>query len=723
MVCAGAVAAIAPLAASAQDVANEAELPEVVVEGATLDAKAKPRIKKQAPSAPFAAPVQSSAPANKSKSSIPKPASTEADGSVDGSPSPQADSQPSASAQQVAPSTQNASHDDVSGVEARKIGTPVSVVTGEELKARQIRNAADALRSLPGVSVSASGGAGGQATQVRLRGAEGNHTLVVIDGIEANDTSSGEFDFSSLDAEDIERIEVLRGAQSGLYGSRAIGGVVNIITRRGKGPLAIRARTEAGSFGTRDAAVSASAANERGYFSAGFSARESDGFNIAAQGNEDDGYTRSSLNVRTGVTISDGLSADFSLRRSSTFTEFDTVDFFAPEGVDQVPVDSNNESERVVWLGGGKLTWEMFGGGLTHVAGGNFNTTVLQSADDFGQAKFDNARDRVFYQATTRFGAPDEGLRHSLSGLVESETETFTPSGNFNDGDERRRERLAYAGEYRGEFLDRVFPTASIRREDNDTFVDFTSWKAGVSVDVREIGVRPHASVGTAVALPGMFEQFGSVLGAFVGNPNLVPEESFGWDAGVEFTLLAGKAVVDVTYFEADLENEIVGFGTSLLNLTGESKRQGLEVAARSALFEGVTVGAAYTWLDATDPTGLAETRRPEHSGRADVNYVFSQGRGLINVAAIYNGTVKDSAFFNLNVDPFFGSRTVTLDSYWLVNVAASYQVAPGVEIYGRVENLLDEQYQEVFGFEAPDIAAYAGVRLTYEDGVTAFAQ
>ena len=149
-------------------------------------------------------------------------------------PRRQPSSPPPESSSVPAPATETTTGEAIAGVPAYTIGNAVSVVTGEELRAQQIRTAADALRSLPGVAVGRSGGIG-NFTQVRIRGAEGNHTLVLIDGIEVNNLSDGEFDFSNLSAEDIERIEVIRGPMSGLYGSNAVGGVVNIITRQGRG--------------------------------------------------------------------------------------------------------------------------------------------------------------------------------------------------------------------------------------------------------------------------------------------------------------------------------------------------------------------------------------------------------------------------------------------------------------------------------------------------------
>src|SRR5690606_18691353 len=167
------------------------------------------------------------------------------------------------------------------GIPNAHLGTAVTVVTGEDLQRQQIRHAADALRSLPGVSVNRAAGSPAGLTQVRIRGAEANHTLVLIDGIEANAGSSGEFDFSDLMIEDIERIEVIRGPQSALYGSNAIGGVINVITKRGGGPLAITARAEGGSFGTKGGAARVSGGNERIWGSATVQHQRSDGFNIA----------------------------------------------------------------------------------------------------------------------------------------------------------------------------------------------------------------------------------------------------------------------------------------------------------------------------------------------------------------------------------------------------------------------------------------------------------
>jgi vitamin B12 transporter len=319
--------------------------------------------------------------------------------------------------------------------------------------------------------------------------------------------------------------------------------------------------------------------------------------------------------------------------------------------------------------------------------------------------------------------------KHSLSGRVEKENERF--SSHFSDAfppdDDKTNERgrMSYTGEWRGGFAERLFLTAGIRRDDNDNFQDFTTWRTAASLVLRELNARPHASAGTAVKLPTMFEQFGTTQ-FFVPNPSLTPEKSFGWDAGVELTFHSGRMTFDVTYFRANLTDKINGFffdpglgNFTAINLPGESTREGVEISARFKLAPNLTLGGAYTYTDARDPDGQRELRRPPHSARADVAYAFHGGRGAVTLAAIYNGAMDDRAF----VLPFFTpSLRVGLDDYWLVNATARYKLQPGVELFGRVENALDQHYQEAFGFEAAPIAAYAGLKLTLggPDGIGA---
>jgi vitamin B12 transporter len=607
------------------------------------------------------------------------------------------------------------------GVPLDEIGSAVTVITGKQLQEQQIRHAADALRSLPGVSVSQTGGVG-NLTQVRIRGQEADHTLVLIDGVEANDVTSGEFDFSDLSAEDIERIEVIRGPQSGLYGSGAVGGVINIITKGGRGPLTFTALAEGGSFATKNLAGRVSAGNERGHFLLGYSRFTTEGFNIAPEGNEDDGSTLSTFNFKAGLQAFEGFNVDLVVRNSRNIGDYD--EFGGNPGRFMTAFDAANTFDHNVWLTAATARWDMLDGALTHVMRATRNETERTDKSPGSVGHNIGEETKLSYAATYRLSTPGSlGASHVLTGLVESDDQAFTPLSDFGffgaaDGVERSRSATAGAVEYRGTFAERLDVTGTVRRDDNATFEDFTTWRTTASLRLPEQGLRPHASYGTGVRLPTMFENFGSIPGMFKPNPDLGPERVKGWDAGVEVTLMPRAWTLDVTYFKSDLTDKINGFAFdpssglfTAVNLPGLSKRNGIEVASRIALMRDVSLGLAYTYLDARDPDGAEEIRRPPHSGRADLRYLFDGGRGTFDIAAIYNGEMVDTAYEQ--VLPY-GSATVPLDDYLLVNVAASYQMTPGVEFFGRIKNLLDENYQESFGYETAGIAAFAGVRFSY---------
>ncbi len=610
---------------------------------------------------------------------------------------------------------------DVSGVAADKIGTSVSVLTGEQLRQQGIRTAVDALRSLPGVSVSRAGGPQNQSV-VRLRGGESNHTLVRIDGVELNSGTDGIFDFANLTAEDIEQIEVLRGPQSGLYGASALAGVINIITKTSKGPLTVRVRSEVGSFGTKDGSLQISGGNDRAHGILTLYGRQADGFNVSQTGSEDDFARFSNFSFNGGFKLFDNVKIDGLLRHSVTRGGRDNG-FGGVKNGFAVPADDNSFFETGIWLGRLSATLDTLDGRWIHKVFANRARTEAEDTTvpptffgpPFTETISQNTK--LGYTSTYRLDAPSRiPVRHFLTGLVEHEQEMFKQPTNAL-GSLRERSRISGAAEIRGEYYNSLFLSGTLRRDDNEVFDDFTTWRTSAAYKIANTPFRLHTSYGTGVKYPSFSEQFGFFFG-FLPNPDLKPETSRGWDAGIETTLLGGQAVVDVTYFNQDLKNEIdfrtvPVFQFQPFNRTGVSPREGVEVAGRYLIVSGVTLGAAYTYLDAKNDDGTPEVRRAKHSGRADVNWAFNQGRGNLNVAAVYNGHMKDIAF---EAGPPFGSRLVGLDRYWLVSTGASYMVAPGTEVYGRIENLLDQRYEEVFGFNTASLAAYAGLRLTFED-------
>jgi vitamin B12 transporter len=639
-------------------------------------------------------------------------------------PPPQRASAPPATsaAANAAPAAADGTTTGGGGVPVEQVGSAVTVITGEELRQQQVRTVADALRGTPGVAVSRTGGYG-SFTQVRIRGAEGNQTLVLIDGVQANNPVDGEFDFSNLAAEDIERIEVIRGPMSALYGSSAVGGVINIITRKGSGPLALTVRSEFGTSNAHDVAVGLSGGNKVAYFSASANWRETNGYNIAPVGSEADGLILKSYGFRGGVRLTPDLSVDVHARQTDKNADRDG--FGGPAGTIATAIDDPSRLHDRVFVGGVRVQWDTLNKQLTQQVRADYNKTTTSDTDlSFPAFPFltTNTGDRATYNylATYRFDTPAIWAKHTVSGLVEREFETFLFEGTLGDNRLRARDRLSFAGEWRGAFADQVFLTAGVRRDNNSVFDDFTTWRLAAAWAIRPLGLRPHASIGTAVKFPALFEQFGKFPTFFNPNPNLQPETSTGWDAGVEFTLNR-TTTFDVTYFHADLLNKISNsglfVGPTLINLPGTSTRQGIEFALRSRLTPALTGSLAYTHLDAQDSTGFEEVRRPRHAGRADLAYTFAQGRGTANLGVLYNGQQRDIGFFN---DPILGfpvpvtTGNPVVNAYWVVNAAASYKLQPGVELFGRVENLLDARYQEVLGYQAAPITAFAGVKLTF---------
>ncbi|MEL6375041.1 MAG: TonB-dependent receptor [Pseudomonadota bacterium] len=684
--------------------AQGTQLPGVVVEGATIAVPPARRRTRQV-TIPQTQP-QASAPAPVALPAPPVSPSPQSTGPATPQPIATGGGQPTGNPPTVA-----------GGIRRDETGTSLTVVTSDQIAASQARFAADALRALPGVSVNRTGGFGG-LTNIRLRGAESNHTLVLIDGIVANDSADGAFDFGGLLAGDIARIEILRGPQSGLFGSNALGGVINIITKDGRGPARITLRTEGGSFDTAAAGVSLSGGNDWAHGLIAYRARTTNGFDLSPIGREEDGSRLASFVARGGFKLAPNLKIDLTARNQ--VTRGDTDGQSAPAGQLAIATDSADTFRYDLWVAGVNVRYDMFGDRLTHNLFFNRRMTDRTNVSSFGTSSNDSATTTYGYAGTLRLRTRlFAAASHTLTWKLQQEDESFKTTPSFGAGANEGRSRLAAIAQYRIGIAKRAFVTATVRHDDNETVPDFTTWRLSATAKLgsRRLGIRPHASVGTAVKLPTLFEQFGFVPGFFQPNPNLEPEESFGFDVGVEFTVPQAGIVLDVTYFNQDLTNKIgsqtlPGFISTSVNQPGTSTREGVEVAASWKVTRGLLLSAAYTYLDAREANGQREVRRAPHSGRFDLDYTFDAERARLKLSAAYTHDTPDVAF----LQPFFTPTRVTLDPYWLVSVAASYKLRQGVSVFGRLENAFDVDYQEVFGFNTPGFAAYAGLKVTFED-------
>ncbi|MEZ5909093.1 MAG: TonB-dependent receptor [Hyphomicrobiaceae bacterium] len=597
-------------------------------------------------------------------------------------------------------------------------GTAVTVVSGEQLRRQQVRHVSDALRLVPGLSVSRSGNPAG-VTQVRVRGAEGNHVLVMIDGVKANDTPTGEFDFSDLLVGDIERIEVLRGPQSGLWGSNALAGVINVVTRGGKGPARATLTAEAGAFDMRRVAMALRGGTEAAWGSLSFISYEIGGYNLATFGSERDPARQSSFAANGGFRLSPFFSVFGGVRAMSKSFGFD--DFGTPPGAvpggftPQILVDAPNRGRKETRVAYATAQLELLDGRWVQKLTGSFSESDDRSLLPGFTFQAGGERRRLTYTSRLAFEVPGlSGVKHAVTGLAEKEWEDFTTSNTFAPAAiERRRLLDSLALQYTGEVGRMLSLKAAVRLDDSSAFGRFDTWSLSASYTMKPTGSRLHASVGTGVVLPSMYEQFGEFPGFFTPNPDLRPERSFGWDVGIEQPFLDGRVVVDVTYFDQDLQDEIFSsFAGPPRNLTGRSDRRGVEVSGRIKPMPGLTIHTSYTFLDARDGDGLVEVRRPRHAASADAIWTFAGDKARVGLGVVFNGRMRDVVR-----DAFtFAEGRVVLGDYTLVRLTGSYRLTEQLELFARVENLLDQRYQEIYGVNTPGLAAYAGLRLRLEE-------
>lgn len=599
------------------------------------------------------------------------------------------------------------------GIRSDLLGSSFTVISAEDLAQRQTRIVSDVLRDVPGVSVSRTGAVGG-LTQIRMRGAEGNQTLVLIDGIEASDPYYGEFDFATLIADDIGRVEILRGQQSALYGSDAIGGVINYITLTGKEAPGTRARVEGGSFGTKDIAVrTAGVSGPLDYsFSAGH--MDTDGTPTARFGSRDlaSDNTVASTKLIYSPTDTARIKAVLRYSRTKADTNDQDFDFTSPTYGFAIDSDDYYRNRAVYGLVRGEL--DTFGGKWTHALAAQ---GVDAKRDGYSGGAFDSGdegqRQRYTYESTFRFGAPSFAQR--LTGLLDYERETYQNLGPFLtpiQSLERENVNKGAVLQYDATINDRIGLGAALRYDENDRFDNDTTYRLQGSYRF-DSGTRLHAAAGSGIKNPGIFELFGYDPTSFLGNPNLKPEKSNGWEAGVEQSFAAGRARIDVTYFDSKLKDEIFTqfsptFVSSPGNRTTDSTQQGVEVAFAARLGTAWSIDASYTYLDAIE-NDQEEVRRPPHIASLNVGWRGFDQRFGAALTVRYNGATYDNNYTNAVPTP-----RVLLSSFTLVNLGGDWKITDLVQVYGRIENLFDERYEEVFTYRTPGRAAYLGARLTF---------
>ncbi|AFJ03601.1 TonB-dependent receptor, putative [Methylophaga frappieri] len=603
-----------------------------------------------------------------------------------------------------------------------QIGSAVSVITAEDIQQRQFITLSDALKDLPGMHVVASGNRGSQ-TSLFIRGSNSNHTLVLVDGIEMNDPSSpnGGFDFANFLLDDVQSIEVVRGSQSVLYGSDAIGGVVHVRTKSGSGKLQARAKAEIGTHSTHHEMLAVSGSvNDFSYaLTGGFF--ESDGDSIATRkrlapgsDRDDDGYQNGILSTRLGWQPTDKLNFDFSARLIETENDLDGgFDFSGNTAEDP---DAINKS-RQLFLGGSingnfwqgawrpTLSWQR-----SDIERKNRNDRI----DPFGTL------DRTDYRGQKNKLGLQNDLHlldnHLITIGGEYETEKLTADGMTDFGgfiqtqqsSEEQSTRAFYIQD-QIQLSDALTTTLGLRHDDPDSFGSETTYRATLSYQLSD-QTRLRGGVGSGFKTPSLYELYGftpSNFGsAYRGNPDLKPETSDNWEIGIDQQFWNQRLSTSLTYFQNDIDDLITtvflpSFDSTSVN-ENEAELEGLEAEFSLAATDTLDVDVNYTYTRSVNEDDRQLLRRPRH--KAGLLLTWQPSQPLVFTGNLqYVGPRKD-------VDGV-GAR-INRGGYSVVHVTGSYQVNSQWRLFGRVENATDHNFEPAYGFQAAGVTAMIGTEI-----------
>ena len=591
---------------------------------------------------------------------------------------------------------------------ASEAQTPASVTIVDRQRIERLGDALvpTLLRLTPSVAVTVQGPAG-LFTEVRIRGAENNHTLLFIDGIRANDPATGDFArFELLNADLVSRIEVVRGPQSALWGSEAIGGVIAVNgTPASPGHAA---SAEAGSFGFRRASASGSLVAGHASLEGAVGWQRATGIDsFGAPGGDRDGYRNLSGRLRGTVALGPAVrigATGFALTGRAQFDGYDPITF---ERTDTLDSSRNRLTAGRIWaeFGRDRSAWAgRIGASLLHSSNHNF-------LDDGPLNRTRGTRRTV--DAQLERTAATGPIAHRLIIAADLERETFRARdvvfGGFTNQD-RDRSHDAVTAEWRGTAKGLTADVA-VRRDLFNRFKDATSLRASLLAEVGG-GVALAGSYAEGIAQPTFFDLYGFFPNNFVGNPSLRPESSRGFEGSVRFRRSAVAAAL--TVYRQRLHDEIVDtfdpitFLSSTANSSGVSRRSGIEAELGWQAAPEARLSANYAYLKSTQPATVAdrrleELRRPRHSGSIALD--GASGRWSYGASLVYVGA-------HLDREEVFPFGIVRLGAYWLAGARVAYSLRPGIELFARGTNLTDRRYEDSAGYRTEGRGLFAGIRL-----------
>lgn len=591
-----------------------------------------------------------------------------------------------------------------------QVGVSVSVLDQQAIRQAQSTMATDLLVTTPGVAYSRNGAAG-KTTLLNIRGAESEQTVVLIDGVKLNDPSAtgGGYNSANLLSGDIARIEILRGAQSALWGSQAIGGVINIITRQPAKSLEADASVEGGSFNSLSARAGVGGKSDRGLWRVGAGYYTTDGVSAYALGRETDGYRNIGLNGRAQIQLGRDVAVEARAVYSKGHNEIDNTNSDAP---------TTGDTKELIGYGGLNAAF----------LDGRFRSRLSFAYTDTRRLNFN----RLQANTPLTFDAAGQNRRLEYQGSL-----VIAPGFTARFGGEHERSRMRTAsptaavpnpvpgvgrsgidgvyGQLQAELGAGLTLTGGLRHDDHRTFGGHTVSQLAAAWSLNGGDTVLRASYGEGFKAPSLFQQYSEF-----GNLALAPEQAESWDLGVEQHLPGGVSL-QATVFGRRTDNLIefvsctalpyadphcVG-RTGFYDNVGKARAEGVELGGRWA-WRRLTASANYTWMEAKNATpggtnlGRYLPRRPRQVANASVSYLWPLG--------LTTGAAVRHAGNNFNN----AANSQPLKAYTLVDLRASFPIGDRIELFGRVENLFEQTYQTTLGYGTLGRGGYVGVRARY---------
>jgi vitamin B12 transporter len=584
-----------------------------------------------------------------------------------------------------------------------QIASSITLISAGDIAAMQAQSLPDVLKNVPGLNLVQSGGPGA-VTSIFIRGTNSNHVKVLVDGIDVSDPSNpnATFDFGQFLTQDIERVEVLRGPQSGLYGSDAIGGVINIITKSGAGPTQFAASVEGGSFETFNQNAAVRGADDQISYSFNVEHLHSAAtpvtpLDLLAPGEAriDDYYDNLTASTKLALNVSPDLDFGVVGRYTDTHLRFSTEDYTANG---DFPSAQQSQTVTTAYYGRAFGHLVSFDGFLDQTAGVDYtrNRTTNVSPDIPDSYDIGN-RVKLDWRGALKFSDAHTlllGAEHAHDEI----SEPFSAGISIDSG---------YA-ELQSKFDQQFFSAINVRYDNNNRFGSKVTYRIAPTYVIADTGTKFKASVGTgfkAPTLTDLFQNFPQF--DFFANPNLKPESSIGFDLGIEQTLLSDSVQGGVTYFHNRLHDLITtaASGTTYANVD-EATTQGVESFLSYRPWTALTLRVDYTYTEATDDVLQQELlRRPKNKASLNADWKASSAFSF-NATLLYVGTWIDG-----NRD--FSIPRLRAPGYTTASIAGSYDLTPQFKLLARIQNLLDRHYEDPVGFLQPSFGVFAGVRAT----------